>query len=250
MTHNIQLVVLNVDGCLTAGKGNRLDVEEFIHIREWVDTHQNTPVVLCTGRSQPYVEALLHLIGTYHKGIPNIVENGCFLYYAHIDEDIIVPNPAMKTAPEELAAAKIAILKDVAGIAKYEPGKEVCLSLNPTQEGLSVEDLYARVREVAQPYSDIVDITHSASAVDVTPKGINKGNALTVLSEKTGVPTAAMLGVGDTVGDMPMLEAVGTVACPANATEDVRTYVTQRGGYVARQSDVCGVVEILHHYSD
>ena len=250
MTKDIQLVILDIDGCLTVGKGHRLDVEEFTHVREWVDAHPDIPIVLCTGRSQPYAEVLLQLTGSYYHGMPSIVENGCFLYYSHIDEDFLVPNPVMKGALDHLATVKTAILKAVSDIAKHEPGKEVCLSLNPTQKDMSIEELYERVQKVAEPYSDIVDITHSASAVDVTPEGVNKGNALQFLSEKTGIPVSAMLGVGDTVGDLPMLEKVGHVACPANATEDIQEFVKEHNGCVSRQKDVCGVVEILHHHTD
>ncbi len=249
MTHNIQLIVLDIDGCLTVGKGHRLDIEEFTRVRAWVDAHPDIPIALCTGRSQPYAEALLQLTGSYYRGVPSIVENGCFLYYSHIDEDFLVPHPLLQGALERFMSIKTEILRAISDSAKHEPGKEVCLSLDPKGD-MTVKELYEHVQKIAAPYGDALEITHSAAAVDIMPKGVNKGSALHFLAEKVGIAPTAMVGIGDTVGDLPMLKEVGHVACPANATEDIQAYVKERGGYVARQRDVCGVVEILHHYTD
>lgn len=116
--------------------------------------------------------------------------------------------------------------------------------------GGTVEELYSQViGSLPNDMNDLVFVTYSSSAVDITPKGVDKASGLTFLSERTSIPFVEMLGIGDTKGDFPMLERVGFPACPSNAKPEVIELVQERNGHVAQKPNTAGVWEILLHYN-
>ena len=66
---------------------------------------------------------------------------------------------------------------DIGGIR--EPGKEICISLNPPNQ-MSIEDLNKEAKRKLKRYLEFLEITHSSSAVDITPKGINKASGQSI----------------------------------------------------------------------
>src|SRR6056297_3241946 len=136
------LCVIDIEGCLTINKGYSINTDGLSNIVGYCESARRgkvPPVVLCTGRPQPYAEAIIQMIDGFFE-FPSIVENGCFLYYPI--EDKLVPHPDLAVTINGMKKArKLAedVVKD--GKANFEPGKEVCLSLNP-QGGYSVLELF------------------------------------------------------------------------------------------------------------
>ena len=93
-------------------------------------------------------------------------------------------------------------------------------------------------------YLKVIEITYSQSAVDITPKGINKGEGLEFLLKITGIKKENILGIGDSKGDLPILKEVGYKAGPSNSTNDIRPFLD----YVSPFPDTLGVIDILFHY--
>ncbi len=245
----IKLVVADVEGCLTLGKGKSFDLESLAKIRAFFNEAkkgEKPPLVLCTGRPQPYAEAIIQNLSAFFPNFPSVIENGCFLYDSV--GDVIIPNPAIEGKEKKLREIKDFLLERLNGRAKLEPGKEVCVSLNPLEK-IATEELEKEIRDMLPPeYHKLIFITHSSSAVDITPRGVDKGRGVKFLSKRTGISPDHMLGIGDSPGDLPMLEAVGQVACPANSSQEVKDYVNGRGGYTAKKSFAAGVLEILSFY--
>lgn len=246
----IKLVVCDIEGCLTINKKQPIDVGTLVKLQAYCELARRTdmpPLVLCTGRPQPYAEAILQCLDAFFPNYPSVVENGMFLYDPV--EDVLIANPAIEGREAQLRQVKDYILANLAGISKLEPGKELCLSLNPLGR-MSVEELFAEMQKALPPeLLELVFITHSSSAVDITPQGVNKASGVRFLSERTSVKLKDMLGIGDTAGDFPMMELVGKIACPANAKQEVIDLVRQREGYVAKSPNTLGVWEILLHYN-
>lgn len=123
------------------------------------------------------------------------------------------------------------------------------MTLYPSADG-SIESLYAVAQRVLQEYLAVLDISFSSSAVDVTPKGITKGSGLAFFCQKTGIAPSEILAIGDSHNDLSMLEIAGHIACPGNATDEVRSRVASRGvdGYVAKAHTTAGVVQVLEHF--
>jgi hypothetical protein len=245
---NIRLILCDVEGCLTPPNRGIMIPEQLTAISEYCKSARNDkslpPLVLCTGRQIPYAECVAQLIGAFFPGFPSIAENGAFLY--DVAKNEIIPNSILTSEVSEL-------LKDVREQtdeliknykAKKEYGKDICISLNPP-DNLKVEEFYEIVREALTNFNMVIEITYSKSAVDITPTGVNKGSGVRQISEYTGITFEEMLGIGDTRGDMPMLEIIGTPTGPANASSEVRKIAK----YIAPNPEVIGVVDILRQFT-
>jgi hypothetical protein len=249
---SIKLVVVDIEGCLTINKKQPIDTGTLSKIHAYCELArrgERPPIVLCTGRPQPYAEAIIQTLDAFFSGFPSVVENGCFVYDPV--DDALVPNPAIAGKEKDLRSIRDFLVERlvVTRLAKLEPGKELCISLDPIP-GQRVEDLFRLTLETLPAgMKDLVFITHSSAAVDLTPKGVNKASGLAFMSEWTGIAFAEMIGIGDSAGDFPMLEAVGHPACPGNAKTEVIELVKRRGGYVAGAPNTSGVWEILLHYN-
>ena len=77
----ISLIVSDIDGCLSRGGSEPLPLEFFMELQEWNDRARLDgsipPVTMCTGRPQPYVEAIIQATGCY---MPVLCESGGGLY--------------------------------------------------------------------------------------------------------------------------------------------------------------------------
>jgi HAD superfamily hydrolase (TIGR01484 family) len=256
-TQAVRLAVVDVDGCLTPGEASDWNWKALQAIHDLNRrARQGEPVpavTLCTGRQQPYVEVLMQAIGAY---LPGIYENGCGLYFP--DGYRFIEHPSITAGVREaLAAAKAALRRQVVapGLGYFQPGKEASLTLYPLP-GTSVGRLHQAVTDALSSFPfpfprghDVIDkvtVQASASCVDVTPAGIDKGAGVRWLSEEIGVPLACIGGIGDSPSDLRFLRLVGRSAAPANAAAEVKGAV----GYVSPYEDGDGVVEILHRWCD
>jgi hydroxymethylpyrimidine pyrophosphatase-like HAD family hydrolase len=89
--------------------------------------------------------------------------------------------------------------------------------LTPEQESaamsLRVEDVHvSRATSPAQP---------DTLFVSVTRKGTSKGSAVEALCQHLRVPLERVMAVGDSAGDLPMLELVGHPIVVGNAESDL-----------------------------
>ena len=198
--------------------------------------------ILCTGRQLPYVEASLQAIGAISK-TPSIAENGACLYYPK--SKAVIVNPAIqeetREAMTEIRSITFAHINNAGGNREY--GKEFSISLNPHPHQ-SIEEFYEEVSSLLNKYAHIVEIHHSRSAVDITPKGVNKGSGLRFLAEIENFNLDRAIMVGDSNGDLPALEIVRYPACPSNADESVKKICN----YVSPYETTTGVIDIIKHY--
>jgi hypothetical protein len=243
--HSVRLVVLDVEGVLTLPGGSQhpWPLGEWLVIRRFL---ADCPVacVLCTGRQAPYGEAVIQALDAYsplpaeireralarsgHDFLawPSVLEHGAYFYDPLAKR--AVPHPVL--TPErttELGRIRAEILTPLAARtgAQLEAGKDFCLSLNPppiapgSAERQSTDTFRPAVDAALAPFSDLVEVSHSKSAVDITPRGISKASAVRLLLDWTGLASEQVLGVGDTRADAGWLAEVGWRAAPANGRE-------------------------------
>jgi len=224
---------IDIDGCITKGKGSFADTEDFSNLQHYI-TDNNLSVFLCTGRSAPYVEAMAQLL---HVNQWCICENGAYLYQPMTDEVEYNPLITDRTLQAITECKNLLNSPKYKAISKIELGKEICISLNPTKG--SIEELYSLLKNEID--TDLLYINHSTTAVDITPKGVNKGTALEFLCKKDGYDLDNIVAIGDTLGDLPFMQLAGTKACPANAKKSVKRICN----YISKYDSTLGVLDIL-----
>ena len=237
----------DIDGCLTPGKGRRPDSSVLAEIQRYntgssLSSHI-PPLTLCSGRSLAYVKKMVHAIGGTS---PAIAENGALFYYP--DEDKSRFHPLISSGEHrirtQMAEAREIVRTEILGSAgaKLERGKTFVISINPP-EGLPTGKLALIVRNCLKTRGLSLNITHSASAVDVTPEGIDKFSALQLILQDCRISAADVAGIGDSEGDLPILDNVGFSAAPRNATGKIK----RRVDYVSDFEDGRGVIDIIRY---
>jgi hypothetical protein len=176
---------------------------------------------------------------------PALYESGAGLYFPQTYQFQTSPH----LTPEHLAGLRTIVERlDRAlvqkGQAYWQPGKSVCYTLF-AHAPLTVADLLPKVEAIVEDISTEFVVTLASLALNVHPKGIDKGTGLRWLAQMTGIDPSEMGGVGDSAGDIDFLRLVGGAAAPANATTEVKAVVD----YVASKADGVGLQEILDHWS-
>ena len=247
----IKLVVSDIEGCLNLNE-HTYDLEAL----SWMKAanqlaREDNPIpyiTVCSGRQHAFVEAITQIIsGT----LPAIFENGCGLYFPTrrlYEEYAWHPLLSQPEVLSQFTKVRQKITEEViaSNQARRVPGKEMMLSLHPVPP-LEVKEVYSIVTETVAKNQLVASITMSASAVDITPPGIDKAAGvrwlLDTLEEVLSVKLANVAGVGDSVGDLPFLRIVGFSAAPSNASEHVKSLVD----YGSSWADGRGVADIIKH---
>ncbi|MCI0395616.1 MAG: Cof-type HAD-IIB family hydrolase [Chloroflexi bacterium] len=239
----IRLLVFDIDGVLTGGEAQALDLELLGRLAAMNRAARQNPalpaVTLCTGRPAPYLEVMLQAIDGH---LPGVFENGAGLYFP--DGYRFVRNPALDGRTDMRAVRQRLEERLVrTGLAFFQPGKEYTLTLF-AEEPAETHRLDSWATEALGPLSQTVKLVYSTSCLNVLPAGVDKGQGIAYLSQSLGIPPEAMLGVGDSDVDLPFLALVGHRAAPANAAPAVK----QLADYVASRPASAGVREILDHW--
>jgi hydroxymethylpyrimidine pyrophosphatase-like HAD family hydrolase len=247
----INLVVSDIEGCLNLNE-HTYDLEAL----SWMNAanqlaREDNPIpyiTVCSGRQHAFVEAITQIIsGT----LPAIFENGCGLYFPTrrlYEEYAWHPLLSQPEVLSQFTKVRQKITEEViaSNQARRVPGKEMMLSLHPVPP-LEVKEIYSIVTETVAKNQLVASITMSASAVDITPPGIDKAAGvrwlLDTLEGVLSVKLANVAGVGDSVGDLPFLRIVGFSAAPSNASEHVKSLVD----YGSSWADGRGVADIIRH---
>jgi HAD superfamily hydrolase (TIGR01484 family) len=243
----LQLVVIDVDGCLTPGEGQPWNFEVLKYIaqlnRKAQQDATELAVTLCTGRQEPYVEVLMQAIDAH---LPGIYENGGGLYFPR--DYRFVENPLITAEMREaLAGIKATLRREIVetGFGHFQPGKEVSLTIYPLGK-ISVHKLYLATAKALETCQAGYIAQESVSCVDVIPEGVDKATGVRWLSRETGIPLNQIGGMGDSASDLKFLSILGCSAAPANAADEVKARVD----YVSPYEDGDGVVDILRRWSE
>ncbi len=241
----IGLIISDIDGCISPEESRPWDTRLFNRFVDRVRTPSSSdtglaPLTLCTGRPQPYVEALLKILGIRY---PAICEGGAVLYSLQDNRSVFTPEVTlhMVHALHELREFILAeVLPEVPGLV-YQFGKEAQLSLfseDPSVFPSVQARIESRLRERGGP--DVL-ITPSHYYLNIDLKGVTKGAAIRHLLNDAHLSTQEAAGIGDTLGDMSIREEVAFFACPANAVPEIQAVAD----YVSPYPDIAGVLDIL-----
>ncbi|MBI3913646.1 MAG: hypothetical protein HY327_05605, partial [Chloroflexi bacterium] len=170
----LKLVLVDIDGCLTPGEAKPWDFEVMQFVAD-LNRHarrdaKQFAVTLCTGRAEPYVEALMQAIDAH---MPAIYEHGAGMYFPTAYQ--FREHPSIDRAKH----AKIAKMRKILarkvvekGLGQFQPGKLTCLTLYP-REGVSLEQLDAATRRAVNGNMEGFFFNGSLSCVEIMPQGID-----------------------------------------------------------------------------
>jgi hydroxymethylpyrimidine pyrophosphatase-like HAD family hydrolase len=235
-------VICDIDGCLAPESSHPMDAAALAEIADWNRSAQedgNRPVVtLCSGRPQPFAEAMCRLIG--NRTLPIVAENGVWLYWP--DRNVYERDPAITPANLQTVREARAWVEEELGPrgVVMQPGKEASISLyHPDTEYL--RSLEPRVKAAFQNRGWALRVSMTWLYINCDLQHVSKGTGLDRLIAGTGLKTDRLAGIGDTLGDLPIRERVAWFGCPANADERLRP----RADAVSRLPEVRGVLELL-----
>lgn len=243
---DLRVVVIDIDGCLTPGEAApwNFDVLRYVASLNQRAKRGDAPfaVTLCTGRQQPYVEAMMQAIDGY---LPAIYENGGGLYfpqaYRFAEHRVFTPNTRAQL--DNMRQILRRVLID-SGDAQFQPGKEISLTLFPGRTHLSLSEIAERARAALTGHLDGFSLYASVSSVELLPPGIDKGAGVEWLAQEIEIPLDRFGGIGDAPADLTFLGRIAASAAPQNAGDTVKANVA----YVSPYENALGVQDILERW--
>lgn len=129
------------------------------------------------------------------------------------------------------------LVRDLREVARIEPVVRGQWLVTHEQRG-HVEGLSLRNTQISAATSPALPET---AFVSVTREGVSKGSALKILADSMNVDLRNVMAIGDSEGDLPMLELVGHPLVMKDSPEAMRgRFRTLTAGV-----DECGAVEAL-----
>lgn len=174
---------------------------------------------------------------------PAICEAGAVFYtlsdnYARFNPTI---TPERIRALHQLRERIIAeVLPKFPGLI-YQFGKEAQLSFYSETTSF-FNQVITLIFEIANTIPGLdISITPSKYYLNIDLKGVSKGSAIRSLMDQLGLSKNNVAGIGDTMGDISIRDAVSFFACPANAVPEIKAVAD----YVSPFPDIYGVLDIL-----
>jgi HAD superfamily hydrolase (TIGR01484 family) len=240
----IRLIVLDIDGVVSAGEAQPLELNLFEQLGAMNRAARSDPdrpaITFCTGRPAPYLELMLQAIDGQ---LPGVFENGAGIYSPADYQFMTLPGLGeyLNGFSEVVSRLEGTLVQDE--IAYFQPGKHYSLTLfaYDPKRASELKDLTV---EALGPLSERVDLVYSTFCLNILPRGVDKGKGLAHLAGMVEIPLGNMLGVGDSDVDLPFLRLVGHSAAPANANSNVKDLVE----YVSSKEIADGVRDILAHF--
>ena len=247
MPRRFDAVICDIDGCLGPESHAPLDAAALARIAAHnqlaVERSDRPVMTLCSGRPQPYAEAICRLIG--NSTIPCVAEMGVWLYDPR--DNTYHFDPAIK--PEHTAAVRAAtswVERELlprgvviqpgktASISLWHPDTPFLMSLQPALVAAFAKEGWPR------------RVSNTVAWVNCDLSHVNKDSGIARLMRLTGLKHERLAGIGDTLGDLAIRRSVAWFGCPANAVAELKA----QADYVANGEEVEGVLEILRILSE
>jgi hypothetical protein len=95
-----------------------------------------------------------------------------------------------------------------------------------------------------------VNCTLNPEAVDFSLSDWDKGKGTIAYLNKYNLDFKKSLAIGDSGSDIPMMEACGFAACPVDASDGMKNYLSKRrGSHISNLPLTIGTMQILHAFT-
>ena len=254
------LIVADAEGCITPPHRTEVDLRKFQRLRAYCEFVKSEagqefpPLLIYTGRPQGYVEMLAQALSVVDGplDLPFVIENGAALYFPVSKKTIPIINHKQQRLNEQIRNLLVEKLPQ----NEFEP-KTYMTTINALP-GQHIDKLRQEVIHILKD-TDVLDslaINSTASAVDITPKNINKCVGLKeVIKEYHNLrpdtrsrDLDAIVGIGDSTSDLCVLEEVGGAYCSTHdVAPEVRRFVEKHFGtdHVINQKHIDFVITVI-----
>lgn len=265
---SIKLVAIDIDGTLLNSQ-QEITSEVFSAIQD--AKKAGIKIVIATGRPISGVRAILDQLNLTEPGDYVITFNGGLIQDAATGEDIVKDTLTyddyldIELAARRLhlpmhASTKKGIYTANRNIGKYTVYESVLVSspiFYRTPEEMKQEEII-KAMMVDEP--EILDaaipllptsltekymVAKSAPFyLEITPKTVNKGQAIIHLAEKLGLTMDQTMAIGDQENDRSMLEVVGAPVVMENGNSELKKIAK----YITKSNDESGVAHALREW--
>jgi hydroxymethylpyrimidine pyrophosphatase-like HAD family hydrolase len=242
MPPRFDAVVCDIDGCLCPETTEALDGPRLERVAEHnraAQSRRDRPVVtVCSGRPEPFVEAMCRLIT--NRTLPCVAENGVWLWHPadnRYDMDPRISSEHLRAVQE--ARAWVTEHLGPRGVV-MQPGKSASISLYHPDTAF-LRSLEPVVREAFTGHGWPFRFSMTWFYINCDLEIVSKATGLDRVMAAAGLARERIAGIGDTMGDLAIRERVAFFACPANADERVKAHAD----YVSPHAEVEGVLDIL-----
>jgi len=237
-------VFCDVDGCLLPeggrDRGDPAALAEVAEFNRLAHERADRPVLaLCTGRPQPFAEAVARLLGCF--ALPTICEHGAWLYDLGAHRWELSPD----ITRADLAA--VGALREWIG-RELEPhgcylqlGKTAGTTVFHDDPAWLAREAVPRLEAEIAARSWPLRVSMTWTCINIDLLHVSKAHAIRLVKQRFGLDTARLAGIGDTISDTAIRDEVTFFACPANAADELKPHAD----YVARAPEARGVAEIL-----
>ena len=237
-------VFCDIDGCLGPETHDPLDAEALarlaVHNRRAESVGDVPVVTLCSGRPEPFAEALCRFIA--NTTVPIVAENGVWVYDPRDQRYLMDP---------AITAEHRRWVREASGYVEAEwgprgvvmqPGKAASVSLWHPDTGFLkgiMPELSARFRREGWGFR----VSMTVAWINCDLEHISKASGVKRLVAETGLSRERLAGVGDMPSDQAIADNVSFFACPANADPTL----ARGADFVSQRHEVLGVLDILEY---
>ncbi len=243
MPDTFAAILCDIDGCLGPESSHPLDIAGLSriaeHNRRAESGSSDSPVLtLCSGRPQPFAEALCRTLA--NTTMPIVAENGVWLFHPATSAFLLDPtitNDHLRMVAEATAYIRRDLVPR--GVV-IQPGKTASISLyhddTPTLLGLRDELKERFARE-----GWLLRVSNTVRWINCDLEHVSKSTGIDRFMRVTGLSKPALAGIGDSLSDLAIRTHVAWFACPSNADERLK----EHADYVSPHAEIAGVLDIV-----
>ena len=234
-----RLCVFDIDGVLNrAGEPVQ---KESIEALEKLEA-QGLKISFASGKHPWYITGGLVFSGLLRKNTVVVGEAGGHVFFPQSKEFILYTKHI-----GDIKKLKEVFYEKYASTHEFwEEPKETLFSVFPKNLERIPQFTEILQKIIEQENLDLYVIPHT-DAIDAMQDGLSKEVGLRVISEYLKIPLEEMVGFGDGMNDLEMLSCVGYPVAVANAVDEIKRIVIERGGYLARLECGEGVLEAVNY---
>lgn len=240
-------MICDIDGCLGPESAAPLDAARLLrvaeHNRRAIEVGDRPVVTLCSGRPQPFAEAMCRFLA--NSSLPCVAENGVWIFDPRDNRFLMDPSitgehlgfvrEATRWIEGELVPRGVVI----------QPGKSASISLWHPDTGLLKREVMPTVRARFEREGWRLRVSATVAWINCDLEHVSKGTGIDRLVGMTGLARGRLAGIGDSPSDLAIRERVAYFGCPSNAAAELAA----RSDYVSPLPEVGGVLDILERVS-